>query len=1063
MQTTHQAPKAAERACPACAAAGPAKAAGGGCAQAGVGCAAGNMEMQRAFPVADRGSAQEAEADRVASAVMSAREPVAVAGHIGRMGAATVSRKPRGSRDRGSLAPAAWHSAAGAGRPLDTETRSFFEPRIGQSLAGVRVHTDAPAQQLADRLDAAAFTVGQDIAFAAGQYRPDTAGGRHLLAHELTHTVQQRDAAPVVQRNDKAAAEKAKKELAALDEKEAPKPGRDATTFVVPGKPVIQLSSDRAFVRRAVAVYVGENGWDDTDAALVAVERNAKWSGGKRDAMASAMRAEVESLRAAWKKFSLDTRTAGIARLKLNHKALGEWREYVSGMAPASVMNQTLATQELIFMKKIADRDEFKDCAHKPMVGPYVMKEMAEMRAWSPSPGRRRWVEALNNGEINGGCQDCHTQKSIPDYDASFAPDDPARIPPVFRMLAAADSEDRIGSTINPRILDTPVQGTGPDPSIVNMVQGYPGLTSIAQSTARIAPRIMPLAEQYKVIPQSVINRPYTPQELVAEVLSLIDKRREGYVELQGKMAAEDYDFLQLLPIVDLYAASVDADVRQMIRRAQVRSEAAQAAKKNALTGLGILAMLLTIFPPTAPIGIALGVGVAAVGLHQGYMDYQQGLQYMQGTGADVFSPEQEAAAGALMAGGIVSMALNAFALASAGVGGVRAIAGAMARPAQGFSFSWKMVGYDPATGVMTAVGKNLTKGSAGEMATISINVRTGMGTATMHGPNGMTVPIVNGRLQFSAGLLPEAAGGGAAIVPGGPANALPAGGAVTPAAPGTLQLPAGQGPSFIRGYLPAAADEGAGIATAATRPQLGSRVVLRSDAPATGEAPVYEMPLGPQGQGGVRLMNRGLRPTDFPNEGRVGAMIADDATHLRLWTQAESTVARSAQDNIYKRWLAAVQDGTVVNWTNADLHKVYKSLWDEYKVLARAEGIDVATLHHWNYNKNLYPQQVVDPRNLMPVYGQAQLRGGHHPTHQGGLHPLMSSGHPTRDPINPIHELSLYNYNVPQANPNFPGTPQGWHPPMLAPDDVPFGWNPLYPPEWPNWPGGVPPTRPPQ
>jgi len=64
-------------------------------------------------------------------------------------------------------------------------------PGIGSRLADVRVHTDATADRAARALNARAFTVGRDISFAAGEFRPDTAAGRHLLAHELSHVVQQ--------------------------------------------------------------------------------------------------------------------------------------------------------------------------------------------------------------------------------------------------------------------------------------------------------------------------------------------------------------------------------------------------------------------------------------------------------------------------------------------------------------------------------------------------------------------------------------------------------------------------------------------------------------------------------------------------------------------------------------------------------------------------------------------------------------------------------------------------------------------------------------------------------
>jgi hypothetical protein len=90
----------------------------------------------------------------------------------------------------------------GGGAPLDPATRAFMEPRFGHDFSQVRVHTDARAATVAQSLDALAFTVGDDIAFAPGQYRPGSDEGRTLLAHELTHTLQQRGGVARVQRQD---------------------------------------------------------------------------------------------------------------------------------------------------------------------------------------------------------------------------------------------------------------------------------------------------------------------------------------------------------------------------------------------------------------------------------------------------------------------------------------------------------------------------------------------------------------------------------------------------------------------------------------------------------------------------------------------------------------------------------------------------------------------------------------------------------------------------------------------------------------------------------------------
>jgi hypothetical protein len=80
------------------------------------------------------------------------------------------------------------------GQPLDRETRAFMEPRFGHDFSNVRVHTDGPAAKSARAVDALAYTVGRHVVFGTKQYAPGTSAGKRLLAHELTHVVQQRKA-----------------------------------------------------------------------------------------------------------------------------------------------------------------------------------------------------------------------------------------------------------------------------------------------------------------------------------------------------------------------------------------------------------------------------------------------------------------------------------------------------------------------------------------------------------------------------------------------------------------------------------------------------------------------------------------------------------------------------------------------------------------------------------------------------------------------------------------------------------------------------------------------------
>jgi hypothetical protein len=98
-----------------------------------------------------------------------------------------------------SEAPPIVHEALrSGGQPLDAETRTFMEPRFGHDFSKVRVHADARAAESAEAVNSLAYAVGHDIVFGANQYAPGSAPGRHLLAHELTHTLQQSASAGAV-------------------------------------------------------------------------------------------------------------------------------------------------------------------------------------------------------------------------------------------------------------------------------------------------------------------------------------------------------------------------------------------------------------------------------------------------------------------------------------------------------------------------------------------------------------------------------------------------------------------------------------------------------------------------------------------------------------------------------------------------------------------------------------------------------------------------------------------------------------------------------------------------
>ena len=91
----------------------------------------------------------------------------------------------------GAVPPSVHEVLRSPGNPLPPASRAFFESGFGHDFAKVRIHTDARASDSARNVNARAYTVGRDIVFGRGEYDPQSSAGRHLLAHELAHVVQQ--------------------------------------------------------------------------------------------------------------------------------------------------------------------------------------------------------------------------------------------------------------------------------------------------------------------------------------------------------------------------------------------------------------------------------------------------------------------------------------------------------------------------------------------------------------------------------------------------------------------------------------------------------------------------------------------------------------------------------------------------------------------------------------------------------------------------------------------------------------------------------------------------------
>ncbi len=173
--------------------------------------------VQAKLTVGAAGDKYEEEADQVASQVMRMPAPAALVAQrhseedqlqakpLAESITPLVQRaavpeeeelQAKSMTDGGAFTPGAdfessLASARSGGAPLPESTRDFMEQRIGANFSGVKVHTDAQSDQLNQSIQAKAFTTGQDVFFREGAYQPGSESGQELIAHELTHVVQQ--------------------------------------------------------------------------------------------------------------------------------------------------------------------------------------------------------------------------------------------------------------------------------------------------------------------------------------------------------------------------------------------------------------------------------------------------------------------------------------------------------------------------------------------------------------------------------------------------------------------------------------------------------------------------------------------------------------------------------------------------------------------------------------------------------------------------------------------------------------------------------------------------------
>ena len=147
----------------------------------------GKPRLQAKLSIGASNDPLEQEADRVADQVLAAPVHSAVSGAVPHIQRFTGQE----TENAGTVPASVDRVLSGSGSPLDPAIQQDMGQRFGHDFSQVRVHTDFAAKQSAQDINARAYTVGQNIVFGAGGFAPESHEGRKLIAHELTHVVQQ--------------------------------------------------------------------------------------------------------------------------------------------------------------------------------------------------------------------------------------------------------------------------------------------------------------------------------------------------------------------------------------------------------------------------------------------------------------------------------------------------------------------------------------------------------------------------------------------------------------------------------------------------------------------------------------------------------------------------------------------------------------------------------------------------------------------------------------------------------------------------------------------------------
>ncbi|WP_224367391.1 eCIS core domain-containing protein [Hyalangium versicolor] len=565
-------------------------------------------------------------------------------------------------------------STKGQGHSLPSAVGSFMGSALGTSFEQVRVHTGESAAQMNSALSARAFTHGTDIYFNRGEYNPGSRAGQHLLAHELAHVAQQQGADNTLRREGGAPGNVSLVEISCpnntitfhsnqgdisyrLNQCDIVAGEFDANVVIDKAKSEVRFDIQSDKVASDAFKFGFEIGpGQKNPIVLFGSQKTVKISAqtGVTTVTAATTLAEFKTM----------VKEAGKLRMDGNKAHLEEWKTFFT---------QKLSTGQLQG-QVMANRAS-------------QLATLAANEGGMSVPTFDKWTKTDNpllawvyEQQIEGryrACTGCHAMvqaearwRDRPSY--VTAPPSPGA---VLQEHAAQESANPA-----PR----PV-GLGQENAIadLNKFTGYDSALQAMQAVKTLRPYLDELGPaRYDVLPLDVFTSMKSPAELLAKIVSSIQKRQASYDLFKTKIESPDFDYLLLRPIVQDLLPLATPEVQQ-----QVADEIATAQKwevvKAIVVGAATIGLIVAaVFPPTSALGIAgitaLEASLATYGVYSGIEMYQQGSLLALGKGANnVLDPEQQKSADTMMALGLVTVGMSALSLGASGVKAISLIRGA--------------------------------------------------------------------------------------------------------------------------------------------------------------------------------------------------------------------------------------------------------------------------------------------------------------------------------------------------------------------------------------------------